>query len=156
DHGHLGGRDQALRPGDAPDAADPRDQAGWQGRRATGALPAACAGRLDDNVAHWTGRAGARERALHRVGQDEGPGHKRHAERDRRGGQDQPQPVGQQAGHGYPQHPAYASSSLIASRTRAWVGSASSPAAVPSARNTTRSATAAAAGSWVTITTVWP
>ena len=42
------------------------------------------------------------------------------------------------------------------SRTRSLVGSASSSTMAPSTRKTTRSAYAAAPGSWVTITTVWP
>src|SRR5699024_3626044 len=52
--------------------------------------------------------------------------------------------------------PVVAVTFISAVATDSWSGSVSSPASRPSASSTTRSARAAARGSWVTMTTVWP
>src|SRR3954452_2897724 len=88
------------------------------------------------------------------IGQDERAGGHPHAEHDRQRGQHQPELAREQALDRRSEH--YASSDLISSRIASAVGDRISWTTLPSARNTTRSACAAACASCVTITIVWP
>ena len=92
------------------------------------------------------------------------PGDERHAEHDRERGEQQAHLAGEQVAPGHPPH---VSRPRPAARARGRellhlvehllaVGSRSSSTISPSARKTTRSVYAAATGSWVTITMVWP
>src|SRR5690606_14163158 len=90
------------------------------------------------------------------VGEDERAGDERDAREDRETGEDAAADTGSQrlAGQGGDHHTCPIC--FIWSMIESAVGSTMSPTILPSARKTTRSAYAAAFGSWVTITIVWP
>ena len=150
--------------GDAPlgalhlgNRADPREQGLVEGRR----VAAAAVGEVerrpagDHGVRALTGLVEDRvERLVDRVREDVGAAHHRDPEHDRDRGQDRTQLAAEQALHGELDHAVVIASS--AARISGCVERGSSLTILPSARKSTRSAMAAARGSCVTITVVWP
>ena len=98
------------------------------------------------------GREQPVERLLHRVGEDERAAHHRDADHDSEGGQQRADLAGRETLQSDSDHRPLTSSST--SRMRWALQAPMSRAMFPSARNSTRSAIAAACASWVTITVV--
>src|ERR1700754_1244200 len=94
------------------------------------------------------------EALLHRVGEDECATDHRHADDDREGGQQCAELAARESLQRDGDHRPPTSSSV--SRILWAVDGPRSRTMSPSARNSTRSAIAAACASWVTITVVWP
>ncbi len=94
------------------------------------------------------------ERAVDRVREDVCAADHRDAEDDRNSGQERAELAARETAESDPDHPAATSS--MTERISCWLPSASSRTNSPSARKSTRCATAAARASWVTITIVWP
>ncbi len=93
------------------------------------------------------------ERGFDRVGEDVGAADHRHAEHDRQGGQRRAELA---AGETFERDRDHAERLPITVSTSAALAPVSSLTINPSAMNRMRSAIAAARGSWVTITVVWP
>src|SRR5207244_3150946 len=99
-------------------------------------------------------REDRREALVDRVREDEGAADHRHAEHDREGGERRAELPPREALQGDPDHRAV--SSFMTASTSAAVVCWSSRTISPSARKRMRSAIAAAPGSCVTMTVVWP
>ena len=137
--------------------ADRREQGLVERRR----IAAAAVGEVerrpagDHRVRALTGLVEDRvERLVDRVREDVGAAHHRDPEHDRDRGQDRAQLAAEQTLQGELDHAVVIASS--AARISGCVERGSSLTILPSARKSTRSAMAAARGSCVTITVVWP
>src|SRR5262245_9800363 len=143
----------AGRGGHVRQGSDPWEQAGGDGGGGVRALDDLLAGDDRIGVAVGGGQSGV-ERLFDRVGQDIGTTDPRHAEHDRQAGEDRAGLAAEQSFERDRCHRPV--TSCMAASTSAAVDRRISLTICPSARKRIRSASAAAWGSCVTITVVWP